>query len=337
ALRTAALKLLACADLAVAGWSALSIAWTARRRGVELVHLNNGLGPLEALLAARLAGVPVVAHLRDFHAARPYLGSGQARRISHVIAVSAAVAESLDGGPVPRSRVSVVHDPVEVDRLERAAASRDAVRAELGIPRDAVAVGIFGRVIPWKGQMEFARAALAAMEGDPSIHAVVVGDQSDGARAYFDSVRALAGVSPHAHRFHFAGYRADVEECHAAMDVVVHASVTPEPFGMVVPEAMAAGRAVVAADAGGPREVIAHGVDGLLVPPRDVGALSAAILRLAGDPALRARLGAAARRTARERFRPEAGAARVAAVYRAVLEERAEPAPRPAAEASSHA
>jgi glycosyltransferase involved in cell wall biosynthesis len=335
-LRHLGVKLLACADLAATLWNALAIARAARRHDADLIHLNNGLGPLEALLAARLAGIPVVAHLRDFHPPGRYLGSGLARGISHVIAVSRAVAESLDGGPVPRSRVSIVHDPVDVERLERAAAMRDTVRAELGIAPGSVAVGIAGRVIPWKGQLEFARAAIAAMAGEPSIHAVVIGDESDGGRAYVDSVRAAVDASPFAHRFTFAGYRADVEECHAAMDVVVHASITPEPFGMVVPEAMAAGRAVIAMDAGGPREVVAHGVDGLLVPPRDVDALAAAMVRLARDPALRAAMGAAGRRKARERFRPEASAAAVSAVYAAVLGRR-RAAARVAVEEVSHA
>ncbi|HSU13284.1 glycosyltransferase family 4 protein [Longimicrobium sp.] len=333
-LRHAAVKLLACADLAATLWNALAIARAARRHRAELVHLNNGLGPLEALLAARLAGIPVVAHLRDFHPPGRYLGMGLARGISHVLAVSGAVAESLDGGPVPRARISVVHDPVDVDRLERAAGMRGAVRAGLGIAPDAVAIGIVGRVIPWKGQLEFARAAIGAMAEEPAIHAVVIGDESDGGRAYVDAVRAVVDASPFAGRFTFAGYRADVEECHAALDVVVHASITPEPFGMVVPEAMAAGRAVIAADAGGPREVVAHDIDGLLVPPGDVPALAAAMVRLARDPELRERMGAAGRRKARERFRPEASATAVADVYAAVLAERPAAAPVAAKEVS---
>jgi glycosyltransferase involved in cell wall biosynthesis len=84
---------------------------------------------------------------------------------------------------------------------------------------------------------------------------------------------------------------------------------------MVVPEAMAAGCAVLAMDAGGPREVITHGVDGLLVPPGDPLALGAAISAVCADDALRARLAAAGRRTARTRSSVEACARELTAVY----------------------
>jgi glycosyltransferase involved in cell wall biosynthesis len=97
--------------------------------------------------------------------------------------------------------------------------------------------------------------------------------------------------------------------------VLVHASTIPEPFGMVVIEGMAAGLPVVAADAGGPTEVIDHGVDGLRYPMGDAGALAEALSTLAADAGLRARLGAAGRRRA-EAFFPDVLGPRYLAVYR---------------------
>lgn len=325
--RAAADRVLAALDVATAGWSAARLAWIARRHRADVIHANNGFLPLEALLAARLAGVPLVVHLRDFY--RPSAATrfgGDWSGVAHVVAVSRAVAESAAAGPVPRARISVVHDPVEVERIEAAAPRRDAVRRELRLAPGDVAVAIFGRVVEWKGQREFVRAAIAAMRRDPAIRAVVVGDESDGGREYLDAVRTLATSSPFADRFVFAGFRADVEACYAAVDVVVHASITPEPFGMVVPEAMAAGKPVIASDAGGPREVVDEGVDGFLVPPGDVAALTGAILRLSGDAALRGRMGSAGRRKARERFRGDTSAARLVEIYRQVLAGAARPA-----------
>src|SRR5690606_36662444 len=102
---------------------------------------------------------------------------------------------------------------------------------------------------------------------------------------------------------------------------VVHASITPEPFGRVVPEGMAAGNVVIAAEAGGPCELITHGVDGLLVPPGDVTALAEAMLTVAGDPGLRNRMATAARLTAHRRFGIEATALAVREVYDKLLSE----------------
>jgi glycosyltransferase involved in cell wall biosynthesis len=90
------------------------------------------------------------------------------------------------------------------------------------------------------------------------------------------------------------GERDDVNRWIARSDVVVHASRSPEPFGQVVVEGMAAGAAVVATVGGGPSELLRDGVDGLLVPPDDVAAMAAALRRLAADPAERLRLGLAA-------------------------------------------
>ncbi len=328
AVRWMALKALAVADIVATLANAVWLAWTLRRGRVELVHLNNGFLPAEALLAARITGTPCVVHLRDFLHDPRAATSWAARRVSAVIAVSDAVAESVRAaytGPVV-----TVHDPVDLDAVERASGERERVRAACGLAPADVAVGIFGRVIPWKGQLEFVRAAILAMRADPAIRAVVVGDESDGGPEYFARVRRAIRESGMEGRFILAGYQREVEAYYAAMDVVVHASITPEPFGMVVPEAMAAGRAVIAADAGGPREVVTHGVDGLRVPPGDVEALADAIAWLAGNARLRAALGDRARQTARERFGIGTHAAAVRRVYAGVLgrgAERAEPIP----------
>jgi glycosyltransferase involved in cell wall biosynthesis len=219
---------------------------------------------------------------------------------------------------------------VDVDAVAAAAGERERVRRAWGMREDEVAVALFGRVVPWKGQLQFARAMAKAMQADPRIRAVLVGDGGDGGAAHLEAVRAEVRASGLEARWTFAGYRADVEACYAAADVVVHASITPEPFGMVVPEAMAAGRPVIAADAGGPAEVVEHGVHGLRVPPGDVDALADAVLALAGDPALRAAMGELGRAHARTRFRVEHGARAVAGVYARVLGRAAagtEPAP----------
>jgi glycosyltransferase involved in cell wall biosynthesis len=323
ALRWMLLKAIAVADLVVSYVHCVRLLWLLRCRSVDLVHLNNGFTPSEALLAARIAGVPCIVHLRDYQHDPRTLRRGNTRGVAHVIAVSDAVGRSLDGTPILPSAITTVYDPVDIGLADSAATARDRVRRECGLPRGAIAVGIFGRVIPWKGQLEFVRAVGAAMRSDPAIHAVIVGDQSDGARAYVDVVRRAIRESGVEERFVLAGYRENVEEYYAAMDVVVHASITPEPFGMVVTEAMAAGRPVIAADAGGPREVVEHGVDGLLVPPRDVEMMRQAILTLAGDPAARARMGAAGRRKTLRRFGTHESAARVAEVYAGVLARRA--------------
>lgn len=318
-LRFTALKIMAAANILASAKNFLKLLWLLRRHRIDIVHLNNGFLPPEALIAARVANVPCVVHLRDFQTDARRLMSAAARDVAWIIAISDAVATSLDDTPVAGSARTTIHDPVDLDEMQSAAQSRNRIRKECGLTDQDVAVGIFGRVIPWKGQLEFVRAIVLAMSVNSRIRAVIVGNEADGDAGYIRQVRAQIEKSNFPERFILAGYRKNVEEYYAAMDIVVHASITPEPFGMVVPEAMAAGCAVIAMDEGGPREVIEHGIDGLLVPARDVDALSRAVLKLASDSPLRSRMAAAGKQKARARFGIAASAARIAEIYAAIL------------------
>jgi glycosyltransferase involved in cell wall biosynthesis len=116
------------------------------------------------------------------------------------------------------------------------------------------------------------------------------------------------------------GFVDDPAAAMRALDVVVHASTQPEPFGLVIAEAMACGRPVIATAAGGAAEIVDDGVDALTVPPSDPQALADAIRRLALDPELRSRMGAAGRAKAERRFDRARLAAEAIPIYRAVVE-----------------
>ena len=131
-------------------------------------------------------------------------------------------------------------------------------------------VGILGRLDPWKGQHVFLDAFAAAF-GDGGAEAVIVGTKLFGDDGYLEELERQVKALGLEGRVEFRGFRDRVDDELRSLDVLVHASTIPEPFGQVVVEGMAAGLAVVAADAGGPAEVITHGVDGLLYPPGDFG------------------------------------------------------------------
>src|SRR6185436_2797456 len=119
-------------------------------------------------------------------------------------------------------------------------------------------------------------------------------------------------------RVTMTGFRPDVLDVLAGLDVAVHASVTPEPFGLGLIEAMAAGTALIAADAGAAREIVTPGIDGLLTPPGDHEALATAMLTLCDDPDRRARLANAGYRTAKDRFDAAEMTLKVEDLYEAV-------------------
>jgi glycosyltransferase involved in cell wall biosynthesis len=308
-------RLLPGPELAQTAAYAVTLARRLRRLRPDLVHANSLKALLYGGLAARLARVPVVWHVRDRIAA-DYLPAGAVRLVGSsarflpdaLIANSRETLERLHiaaGGATRGYPQSVVYDPVDLVPLPKQ--GREG----------PVRVGMVGRIAPWKGQDVFLEAfARAFARGDE--RASVVGAALFGEQPYEESLRRLAHRLGITERVDFVGFRDDVAGELAQLDVLVHASRLPEPLGQVVQEGMRAGLPVVAPDAGGPAEVISSGETGILFPIGDVGALTGALRTLAGDPALRARLGEAAARSSRA-FDPERVAPQVLDIYRTVI------------------
>ena len=175
---------------------------------------------------------------------------------------------------------------------------------------------MLGRLAPWKGQDVFLRAFAAAFPNGNE-RATIAGSAMFDEDDYAQELIRLAEDLGISERIDFAGFVDDVSALLSDCDAVVHASVIAEPFGQVVVEGMAAGLPVIASAGGGPLEVITDEVDGLLFPLGDVHALATQLQRIAGDEALRRRLGSAARRRA-EDFTPERIAAAVELVWHSV-------------------
>lgn len=305
--------------------AALRLAAAARRHGAGLIHTNGMKAHLLGGLAGRLVRVPVIWHLRDFPpegwAGRTFHEA--ARLLPEVILTpSEAVAASvrLSG----RRRPRVVPDPVDLDRFHPAL-PRERIRRELGVAEEEPLIGMIGHLTPWKGHEVFLEIARAVADRVPRSRFVVAGGsiyETQGHAGYPETLRRKAAALGLSDRVTFLEAKDDIPELVAGLDVLVHSPTAPEPFGRVLAEAMAVGRPVVAARCGGIPEVVEDGVTGFLVPSADVGAFTAAVVRLLEDPALCRRLGGAGRRRAEARFGIEAHTASVLEAYRAVLEGR---------------
>jgi glycosyltransferase involved in cell wall biosynthesis len=302
-------------EAALAAVYAVRLARRLRRLQPDLVHANSLKALLYGGLAARLAGIPVVWHVRD-RIADDYLPRAGVRLVGSlarhlpdaVIANSHETLERLhaaSNGATRKFPHAVVYDPVDL---------RPGARPSYDGP---LRVGMVGRIAPWKGQDVFLRAFAYAFEGGDE-RAGVVGAPLFGEEAFDRSLRQLTRRLGLSERVDFVGFQEDIAGQLAQLDVLVHASRLPEPLGQVVQEGMRAGLPVVAADAGGPAEVIASGETGFLYPPGDVRALADALTTLAADPGLRVRVGAAAVASSRV-FDPERVAPQVLDLYRTVL------------------
>jgi glycosyltransferase involved in cell wall biosynthesis len=294
-----------------------------RREGAALVHTNT-IHNVYGVVAAQLAGVPHIWHFREIvwqSSALRRLELWMARRWStRIVVTSNAIAAMY--GPRERWPVQLVRVPNGVETTRFRPGDGAAIRAELGVGPHEVLVGIACRLDPWKGVDDFlAAAAIVAREDQRAVFAVV-GGPIIGQEAYEVALQRRARSLGIDGRVRFTGWRYGPDrmpDVHRAFDVFVLASRQPEPFGLVVLEAMATGRPVIATAHGGPLDIIHDGRDGELVPPGDAAAMAKAILAFVADPDRRARVGALARARVSESFTAEQYVAGIDAVYREVL------------------
>lgn len=287
-----------------------------RREGADIVHCHDCYSNIFGTFWARAARVGAIITSRRWLDAFPSrlhrAGNFVAYHASTVVlANSAAVAALVRSSErVPASRVVTVTNFVD-DNAFATVPEEDGrkLRASLGVPSGALVVGIVANLRPVKDIGTLVRAIAGIAGRWPALHLVVIGT---GARR--QDLVALAAESGIADRVHFPGYLANDPNLHQLFDVSVLCSVR-EGFPNTLVEAMAAGRPIVATSVGGIPDAVRDGDNGLLVPPSDPRALGAALERLLGDPALRARLGSAGRERAEREFRTAHVIPRLERVY----------------------
>lgn len=290
-----------------------------RKHQVGIVHLNNILGSqLAGILAAKFLRVPCVAHLRDFEEVHPVTRC-YARLIDHHVAISAAIRDNLLQLGVPAEKISIVHDAIDLREFNADIDCRYLMR-EFSLEHGQLRFGIFGRVVEWKGIREFILAVQRVIMTVPDAQAFVVGGHSDGDAAFFDEMKQMVETLGLQKNVFFTGYRSDVPALMQLMDVVVHASNRPEPFGMVVIEGMALGKPVVATRGGGPLDIVVDQQTGILVEMGDSQALGAAVAALLGDPARRESMGRLGRSRVEALFANEIYARKIESVYGSLLD-----------------
>jgi glycosyltransferase involved in cell wall biosynthesis len=281
----------------------LTLVRLVRQRRYDVLHSHEFTMNIYAFLIGLLTGVPTVATV---HGNIEYVAEKRRRRwLYHVLARLAgplvAVSEELKRRLVrefnlPAERIAVVPNGVTLPPSPPDAAAARLHRRALGLPEAGPVVGVIGRLHPVKGQDVLLAAWPQVLASHPGACLAVVGQGQS--RAALEKTAAALGI---ASAVVFTGYRDDVAEHLAAFDVVVVPS-RYEGLSLLLIEAMAAQRPVVATRVGGNPEAVEDGVSGLLVPAADPSALAAACHRLLDDPALARQLGENARERAERLF-----------------------------------
>jgi glycosyltransferase involved in cell wall biosynthesis len=313
------------ADLLRALWRAPRFVAAVRHRvnrvAPDIVHTN---GMKAHLLAVLLRDRQLVVHLRDFVSERPVsrrLLRALPRR-TIVVTNSHAVAEDLRK-IAPELHSEVVYNAIDLRAFEPGPSDPNRLPRLAGMtPAEpgTLSVGLVGTYAWWKGHLDFIAAARRVQKALPAakVRFYVVGGSiyatrgSDITRAELEravrreSLEGVVGIVP---------FQSDAPSVYRGLDIVVHASTRPEPFGRIIVEAMASGKPVVVSRAGGACELFDEGHSGLGFTPGDPDDLARAIVRLVSDAELRAALGRAGRQTALERFDRSRLGREVSAIY----------------------
>jgi glycosyltransferase involved in cell wall biosynthesis len=232
-------------------------------------------------MAAQTAGIPAVFWQQGIPG-RSVLERAAGAIPARAIACCSHAAARAQRDLTPGRHIHTIHLGVRLPDRGLVQGSGAPIKRSLGW-EDNPTVGIVGRLQPWKGQEIFLRAAARLAEAQADIRFMVVGGAILGWEgSYPDDLRHLAADLGIADRVFFAGHQADMHPWYDALDVVVHASFG-EPFGLVLVEAMALGKPLVATNLGGPLEIIEDGTSGLLVPPGDPEQLAEAVERVLAD------------------------------------------------------
>lgn len=272
----------------------------------DLLYANTAKALIVGAVLAFLLRKKFCFHLHDilsadhFSAINRRLIVSLANRAEAVMANSLATGEAFRSNGGEKDLVRVIPNGFEISRF-RASLGKQPLGLPDGVaPGDCPLVGLFGRITRWKGQDVLIKA-LAEL---PGVHGLIVGEALFTAedRIFREEIRKLAIDLGLADRIHFVGFCRDIVPLLFRVDLVVHCSTSPEPFGRVIVEAMLAGRPVVAAKAGGALEIVKDHETGLLVEPSDSHALAGAIHELLANRQLAATLGESAKRDAEERF-----------------------------------
>jgi glycosyltransferase involved in cell wall biosynthesis len=292
-----------------------------RRECPSVLHLHSPTvgGQLLPALAARMAGVKRI--VSTYQQIQPHRLSRKSRLISaftHSVLIDRTIAVSTDVGKTVQSmagvgagRLIVISNGIELQVMHESCAGGGLPPARVA---DEVRIGYFGRLSPEKGLQVLLRSFALVQEKYPRTLLLMVGDGPE--RAELEILASSLGLID---RVIFLGFRSDARALMSQVDIVVHAPEY-EGFGLVMLEAMAASRPLVVNDApGGMRELVRHGVNGLVAAAGSPDALAEAMLKVVVSPSLRKELGENGRRICEERYSAEVMARRTQEIYEELL------------------
>lgn len=281
-----------------------------------ILHTNTAVAAVYGGIASRMLSLPWVCHVRDI--LKPGLHSYIYRKMlsafaDSIVCVSNATRRYYGG------RVIAIYNGIDAEAFCRGAVS-DVDVCGIGLPSASPIVGMVGQMAKWKGHEVLVDAAPSIIKRFPKVRFIIVGesiheDESD--RSLSKKIEAM-GLKD---KFIFTGYREDIASLLSVVDVYVHPSIYADPLPRAILEAMASGKAIVASDIGGIKEMITNGVDGLLVQPGNARELAWAVISVLNNADFAEGLGTKARKKVVEKFSLSGHVRSIEQIYKNIFSE----------------
>lgn len=288
-----------------------------KKEKIDLVHINNNIKfCIDIILAAKLAGIPCVCHIRE---TRPLgkLDKLFGKYLNKIVVLNRNVLKDFTGVFGPK-KVKLIYDGLNFNDPAICSADGSKIRNEFNLTQ-AFCVGILGRLVESKGFNDFIQAALIVKKANKNVKFLIIGDDPDEGKSYQNYLKGAVRRLNLTNDVIFTGWRFDKFDIISALDVIVQASTTPEGFGLTCVEAMALSKPVIATDIPGPSSIVEEGKTGCLIPPNDPESLAKAIMKLADSPELAKQFGTAGRISAELKFDIRKNVLEIEKIYEGLL------------------
>ena len=251
----------------------------------DLVVMNNSIGVSgQFIKACRVCKIPIISFERGY-GKYTKLHVKHSKWVSASIPVSEFIHENMLQDGIKTPIIKTIYNGVDPEEFFRASNAAQT-RAKLKIPAGCSVCGIVGNVRPWKGQIYFVEAMKKLNDEYDNVYGLIVGAISDEDKPYYRNLEAKIHEYGLQRKVFALGYQSNINEIMSALDILVHASIKPEPFGRVLIESMMTKIPIVATDFGGPLEILNGGEYGRLVPPADSDAIATACRHYLENPGL---------------------------------------------------
>ncbi len=281
----------------------------------DLIH-SNGIKSHLLIALAGIKNTPVIWHIHDFYGSRPLMAQvlkwvSDCAKLG--IAISQAVAKDAET-TLPKLPIEIIYNAVDINYFSPIPSP----------PHNSLLVGLVATFARWKGHDIFLEAASEIIKTNPDLNVrfCIVGGaiyQTRGSQFSEQELKDKAAYLEIADKVDFLGFQQDIAQVYHDLDIVVHASTQPEPYGLAIVEAMACGKPVIVSQAGGAAELFTHNYDAIGVPPAEPKALAVAILDLLDHPEKRQFISEKARHTVTKRFSQERLGEQILAIYNLIL------------------